>query len=36
MNLNLWFSRLNWKEQMKVRKFVILLYKMEVKNETAE
>lgn len=32
MNLNLWFSRLSWQEQMQVRKFVILLLKMENKE----
>lgn len=29
MNLNLWWSELSWQEQMKIRKFVILLWKME-------
>lgn len=32
MNLNLWWRNLSWQEQMKIRKFVLLLYKMELKN----
>ena len=32
MNLKLWFNKLSWQEQMQVRKFVILLYKMENKE----
>lgn len=33
MNLNLWWSRLNWQEQMKVRKFVILLLKEDKEDD---
>lgn len=34
MNLNLWWGKLNWQEQMKIRKFVILLLKQDTKNES--
>ena len=33
MNLNLWWSKLSWQEQMKVRKFVILLLKEDKKDD---
>lgn len=33
MNLNLWWSKLSWQEQMKVRNFVILLLKQDKKDD---